>query len=625
MKRRLAWETGAKAAMLAFTVGVVLNLRIGVLEIWEQGYNTDEQLRLFTLVLRRAANDGLMFGVVFAVFCGLTALVATAAVRRRLAGWIAALSVPVAATLLVAALQIGLRENFASLFPAAYASAPGIQSHTVFWVFLPPLIRDTFLHNPSAYLGTTLMMIGVVCAVSLLTGIVAGAILAMMKIPPKQPGPPRWKWWLIPPQIALAVAALLAVPYSYAERAPERPDVVLISIDTVRADALGCYGATPSPTPGLDAFAHTATRYARAMAPSPWTIPSHAGLLTGLENHRHGAVTMDARLPDRLLTLAERLTMQGYEAGAVVNSFMLSPRYGFQQGFTTYQMAPSLSSEGIVDRAQAWLRERGDRPVFLFVHLFAPHWPYGEGDSGLAGEDAESFHEFVDTVLAADPSVQRAWRERYLGEVRDADQAVERLFQVLQRLDRWDNAWVIVASDHGEEWWDHGFLGHAVTLYDEVLHVPLLIKRPQQKTPEEVEQTVSLLDVPATLIGQMGLGDTREIDGVDLMTIEGVEREFHASTAIWGEQRFALIRGCGKGINAHVWRFGEYEGTRDDAYYDLCQDPAETDNRAAGEAGQALLADLWFFLTHVAPVDAESAPTPSPVVREKLRSLGYLE
>lgn len=623
MKAWSAVRCAGQAAGLYFSLGVAGGLLGGLGHVWAQGYAGQGHWRLAALALRQGVESGMLVGTSLALLAGCAALLTATWAQRNDAGWTAAVATLVMLAGLIFVLKTGFAARFAELFPAEYAADPGIAPETVFWVFLPPLVRQILLRNPAEHaLAVTLIALLTIGGATLI-GRVSGFFwrLARPSVKPKTSGR---RIWVLAPLIALAVVALLLNTPGKAASDQAHPDVILISIDTLRSDALGCYGADPSPTPRLDDFAKQAARYARAYAPSPWTIPSHAGLLTGWENQRHRAVTMDARLPAKALTLAERLAEAGYRTAAFVNSFMLSPRYGFGQGFDTYVMAPQVPGNEVVKQAETWLSKRGGEPVFLFLHLFDPHWPYGPQKGELAGAEAESFHEFVAAVLEGDDSLRQAWRERYLAEVRRADEAVGNFLEMLRNSDRWDNAWVIVTSDHGEEWWDHGFLGHAVTLYEEVLRVPLLVKKPGQKTGQLVDKMVSLLDVPATLRAQLALPGPDDMDGVDLA--QAVEnRETMASTAIWGERRFTLIRRCGKGITSHVWRFGRFEGERPDAYFDLCLDPAEQDNLAAGETGRQTLAELWSRAAAMGPLEVVGAPTPSPVVREKLRNLGYMQ
>jgi hypothetical protein len=349
---------------------------------------------------------------------GRFAFLATLLFRRPAAGWAAALATPAVCAGLAAVIRGGLAKHFASLFPDAYASAPGISPDTVFWIFLPPLVRDILTHDPWAHAGAIGLLLGLTLGASLSIGGITALIVRRRE---KDIAPSRFTWRLWGPILGVTAlaAAFLSWPPRHTRSDDNHPDVILVSIDTLRADAVGCYGRTPSPTPRLDRLAQTATLYRRTYAPAPWTIPSHGGLMTGLHNERHGAVTMDTRLPKTAVTLAERLAQEGYRTGAFVHSFMLSPRYGFGQGFQTYTMQPEVPSQEVATRAVDWLRGHPS-PVFLFLHVFDPHWPYGAADEGLSARMRQ-----VSTIssrpISKPEATRQAWRRRYEAEVRLAD------------------------------------------------------------------------------------------------------------------------------------------------------------------------------------------------------------
>lgn len=611
-----------KVAVIGLVAATAIGFFAGWREIAAQGYRALVWSRSARLTMSEMIGLAWSWGGLGALLMASNAFLAMLLFRRAAAGWTAGLATPAALAAIVAALRCGLAKNFASLFPGAYASAPGLAPDTVFWVFLPPLVREILARQPWRHASTIGVLLGLTLAFALACSGATALAARLRRKEIRETGFSRPFWGLLFGATAIA-AAIFGWPPGYVEPGRQHPDVILISIDTLRADAPGCYGRSPSPTPQLDRLAQTATRYMRVYAPAPWTIPSHAGLLTGLHNERHGAVTMDARLPKAAATLAERLAQKGYRTGAFVHSFMLSPRYGFGQGFQTYAMLPETDSADVAERAVDWLRERPS-PVFLFLHLFDPHWPYGAAGEGLPGEDAESFHAFVQANLGADEATRRAWRSRYEAEVRRADAAVGRLFDELEQSGRWNDAWIVVASDHGEEFWEHGFLGHAITLHEEALRVPLLVKWPGQDVPKTIERPVSLLDVPATLIGELSLPGPQALDGLPLSFDAGPRRDFYASSAIWGSPRSALIRGCGKAITAYSWRFGDFSGERPDEYYNLCRAGGETNGRLWPAEGRALLADLKALAAGLERLSGESATGVSDEQREKLRALGYL-
>jgi arylsulfatase A-like enzyme len=494
----------------------------------------------------------------------------------------------------------------------------------VFWLFLPPLIQQILMTDPGNHALTILALAAAVVGAAAAVGAVYAVVAHLWGRPPApSPRLVLSKTCVVTALAALFLCALFLRLPDAAKRDAAHPDVILVSLDTLRADSVGCYGATPSPTPSVDALAQQATRYARTYAPSPWTIPSHAGLLTGLANERHGATRMDSRLPKRLTTLAEWFAQAGYRTAGFVNSFLLSPRYGFGQGFRTYDMLPERPGQHVMDRAVAWLDRQAGAPVFLFVHLFDAHWPYGAPDDALPGGHAKSFHEFVDQALPLDEPARSRWRARYADDVRLADASLGALVQHLRASRRYDDAWVIVTSDHGEEFWEHGFLGHAVTLYDEVLRVPLVVKAPRQADAAVVDQSVSLLDAPATLLAQALRRQPNDMDGKPLPPATGAPHDIAASSHLWGGPRFALIRGCVKGITAYTWRFGAYGGAVPPQAFDVCADPTESVNRHGADEARTLETDLARQSGIVPPGNAEAA-TLSEAERARLKALGYI-
>ncbi len=622
---RAALWIGVRALGLALALGVLVGLAGGFYQGFLQVYAQQGYWRLMLLALRTGVQDGMLFGALLAELAALAAGLTVALTRREGAGWVAAVATMPVAAATVLVLRAGLASRFASLFPAAYASAPGISPDTVFWVFLPPLVRHIFAATPRGHALTIALLTAVVVGAASLIGFVFGWALNHRRPLAESPRDNHVFTWFAPPLAILAVAALLFTARPFVRADQSNPDVILISLDTIRADVLGAYGSAPSPSPVLDAFARRADRYARAYAPSSWTIPSHAGLLSGLVNHRHGAQTMDTRLPDHMFTLSERLAERGYDTGAFVNSFLLSPRYGFGQGFGEYVMDPESPGRRVVEQAAMWLAPRANRPVFLFVHLFDAHWPYGPANQKSPGDAGKSFHEFVEKTLNGNEQTRQYWRRRYRDSVTRADQAVGQLFAALRDSGRWDRAWVIVVSDHGEEWWDHGFLGHAVTLNEEVLRVPLLIKAPNQKAGRVFAEPVSLLDIVPTLTAVLGLPGPRGFDGRDLRRVAAGPRSIWAASAIWGEPRFALIRDCLKGITSFQWRFGRFGGERPESVFDVCADPGETQDLAKSESGLTLLTVLRAGVAAAHMADQAGAAVLSPEAKERLRSLGYLE
>jgi len=282
--------------------------------------------------------------------------------------------------------------------------------------------------------------------------------------------------------------------------------VLLITVDTLRADRVGVYGWANARTSALDRLARRGTRFTRAYATAPITLTSHATIITGRyppgHGARHNGMAMRADVP----TLAARFKHAGFETGAFVSAFPLERRFGLAGGFDTYDDELPRSAEGrplnerpgseTVAHALAWIGTRpADARLFVWVHLFEPHAPYG-----------------TPTPLAGRP---RNASERYDDDVATADQAIGRL------LDGWRDiagTLVVATADHGEAFGEHGEIGHSIFVYDTTLRVPLIIAGGHTPANAVVNAPVTLADLAPTIANWMGFG-TFDADGVDLRSV----------------------------------------------------------------------------------------------------------
>jgi arylsulfatase A-like enzyme/Flp pilus assembly protein TadD len=398
------------------------------------------------------------------------------------------------------------------------------------------------------------------------------------------------------------VVVLLGLALPSAAASPASRSVVLVTLDTTRADALGAYGAR-TPTPALDGLARRGVRYANAITASPLTLPAHASLLTGLEPPEHGVLDNGiAVLGSDLPTLASVLEKRGYSTAAFVASRVLDRRFGLARGFATYddRMAaentgeygyPERSAVAVTDAALAWLdRAPRARPFLLWVHYYDPHAPYqGDGDGDAA---------------------------RYAGEVAAVDRQVARL---LKALPTGAHAPIVAAvADHGEALGEHGERGHGLFLYGPVLHVPLIVAGPGLPAGRVVDGPVAsrrlaptlahLAGVPGTLPGDVlpGLGPATTPAAVYSETWLPATAYGWAPLRAWSEAR---------------WRY--VDAPRPELY-DLAADPGETRDRARAEPREAarLHRDLVARTESLRPRAAAMAPDPG--VGEAMRSLGYL-
>jgi arylsulfatase A-like enzyme len=350
--------------------------------------------------------------------------------------------------------------------------------------------------------------------------------------------------------------------------APPRGSVLVITLDTTRADRLGCYGDARAKTPNLDRIATEGTLFEHAYTPIPSTFPSHSTIFTGLYPRSHGvhdnAVYVLA--PERT-TLAERLHERGFATGAFVSAFVLDSQFGLDQGFDVYDdevdrplyagdaarvaataeaerkrweatLASAFQRRGDVttDHALAWLKERGRAPFFLWVHLFDAHQPYQppppfdrEFDPGYSGRmdgDARRFWQ-----ARAEGTLKRADVEHmqalYAGEIAFLDVQVGRLLDGLRAGGRLDDTLVVVVADHGEGLGEHQqIFEHNSELYEEAVRVPLLVRRPDASARgERVAALARTLDVAPTILEWLGLAVPSEMQGVSLLPFTDAAKE----------------------------------------------------------------------------------------------------
>jgi arylsulfatase A-like enzyme len=300
----------------------------------------------------------------------------------------------------------------------------------------------------------------------------------------------------------------------------EAPNVVMISLDTLRADHLGAYGYERPTSPNLDRFMQEGVLFERAFASSSWTIPAHASLFTGHHPLVHGAGGLRGfRLQGRFTTLAELARRHGYQTAAFTEGAAMAGQLGFYQGFEVYSNGPKESpppmttAEKTFSRATAWLESHGDLPFLLFVHTYEIHWPYrapapyaqrfaGEGVAVLRPAQATDI-DFLRGDL--DEGQKASIEAAYDAGIAYTDAVVGRFLDGLRREGLLANTIVLIFSDHGEAFWDHGGTMHGLSLYDEELHVPLSIRLPGEQPPRaRIERQVALADVFPTLVELLG-------------------------------------------------------------------------------------------------------------------------
>ena len=413
-----------------------------------------------------------------------------------------------------------------------------------------------------------------------------------------------------------------------------RPNVIVYLIDTLRADHLGCYGARPSVTPRIDAFAGESTLYEHAYAQSSWTKPSTASILTGRRPRAHTANHREDALPKEVPTLAEVLRDLGYEtAGRVVNANVSAP-FGFDRGFDTYELL--LHEDGIlgaradrlVDETIRWLGARNsNEPFFLYMHTTDPHDPYAT--TGFHGEGFGTV-AFMESLEDGRRKLNTEELERLIAaydeDVAFADAQFGRFIDWLKDERLYDESLIVLISDHGEEFADHGRWRHGKTLYREQLDVPLIIKWPGRAgAGERLGEPVQHIDLFPTIVDYLGGVPAVDLEGRSLWRL--AERE-----ASRGEEAvISYLSLDGREIESVIWRhrklvhYVAYDRPVP-AYqlFDLEHDRGEI--RSLTEDEERVAGFLTAYLRYRAP---KQVATPSRAVidddvERQLRALGYI-
>jgi arylsulfatase A-like enzyme len=440
----------------------------------------------------------------------------------------------------------------------------------------------------------------------------------------------------------LPVAGVFGDPILHDRRAYRgSKGVVLISIDTLRRDHLSLYGYPRRTTPGIDALGREAMVFEDAVSTSSWTLPAHASLMTSTVPSVHGATSSKVGLSPEWPGLPRLLADAGYFTQAMVTHVYLAKEYGFGEGFDRHRYFPETRAAEVTDQAIHFLEARGDSDFFLFLHYYDPHWhydppaPYDRAfDPTYQGEATGVWWDFKELgPESIDPRDLHHIRALYDGEILYTDRQVERLFQEMKRLEVFENALVVVTSDHGEEFLDHGQWEHQKTLYEEQLRIPLLVKLPNghagARGPRRVSGQVSLIDVAPTVLDTLGIPAPPSFEGRSLLVPRGGEAE---ETEAWaetehtidGSRKLALRRGA----SGRKSIFTLTQGDLRIELFDLERDPGETVRLDPGGSREALENRLAEYLAEsAARRRGKTLPGVElhPEDLERLRSLGYLK
>ncbi|MDJ0852804.1 MAG: sulfatase [Myxococcota bacterium] len=411
------------------------------------------------------------------------------------------------------------------------------------------------------------------------------------------------------------------------------PSFLLLSLDTTRADHLGCYGYARDTSPRLDRLAAEGVLFEHAVAPAPWTVPSHASLLTGLAVKRHRMHGFQQTLPRRIDTVATRLADAGWATAAFVN---FEPLRGMLGGFARTEVVPPEEggARDVFARARRWLASVQE-PFFLFLHVYDAHppfapaaeyaAPFAEPYDGPANGSAIQLQRYRRGRLDLGPDDARHLRNLYDGELRQLDAAVGAFLAGLREAGHLERTVVAVISDHGEEFHDHGSLGHGHTLHQELVRVPFLLAGPGLPAGVRIAEPVSLVDVAPTFLALAGAPPLPGADGVDLSPLWTDGRAPRRAAPIVSEADVWLGN---EGRNfRRALRSGPFTLHYDGAsaawsLYDLETDAKEEHDLASRRP--EVVERLRPLLEPYLPRKRVVAPPPPPEMVESLKALGYV-
>lgn len=421
--------------------------------------------------------------------------------------------------------------------------------------------------------------------------------------------------------------AILLLPSGCQQSKPRRPNILIITVDTLRADRLGCYGYPADLTPNVDALAKESIVFERAIAQVPLTWPSHAAIFTGTYPFHNGVQDFTGQpLSARFRTLAESLKANGYTTSAIVSSFVLDRSWGLARGFDSYDDAfageqflhkdlglVERRAEESVNHTISWLETHPNEPFFLWLHLYDPHSPYDPPE----------------------PFRSRFLKQPYEGEIAYADSQLGRLWAWLKQApdSLYDNTLIVFLSDHGESLGEHGEKEHGFFVYDSTVRVPLVVKPPRaaKLAAQRVAVAVESIQVGPTVLEMVGVEDPiqKQFQAGSLLSLMNGKPHGPARPA-YSESFYPANSFGWSPLRSVQTALYQYIEAPQQELYNLESDPTEKDNviEKNGSVSLRMRSELNQLLARY------PAPTPSPDagnasgrgtdVLEKLRSLGYV-
>jgi arylsulfatase A-like enzyme/uncharacterized membrane protein YbhN (UPF0104 family) len=626
---------GARMAAAAYTglgAGIIAGLLVGGIEtlvIAREGLGADHQV-LWYGPLSYALLLGLG-GLGMGLALGILPME-----RREIRGWTTSLALLVLGlgpALLIALFRLR-RDVFHEQMPPMPVLAGVLGAAAVIGIFL-------FFFGPRLFAGGLGRAFGAIPALILSVLVIGGGAVAGRALYPTAPLPPS------PAPVSAALA--------------DKPNLLLIVVDTLRADVLSCYGG-PVDTPNICGVAEQDGTIFTGFAHASWTKPSFASILTSTLPSTHNTMSKTSTLPPDIEMVSEVLQKHGYATGGIVANINLAPSFGFQQGYDEYSYlspdylfaAEESSSKlifyqigrkvglrlkpghrvtdyfqdaaAVTAVADDWLSRHKDSRWFLLLHYMDPHDPYFERPyNGKAVARVEAEHP--------DPSKAAYMRELYYGGVRFTDEYIGKVEAHLRGLGIWDDTMIVITADHGEEFMEHGGWWHGTTLYEEQIHVPLLVKWPKGKVgaPARVDDhPVRNIDIVPTLLTQAGAPIPAAMQGIDLAVPMAQRSEADRMAYAEEDHEGNVLRS----IRTSEWKLieanpGNPRGLPDVELFAIDSDPKETQNvapqNAAATAEMRQHAEAQRQLAASQAVEGGEQAKLTREECEKLRVLGYVQ
>jgi len=419
---------------------------------------------------------------------------------------------------------------------------------------------------------------------------------------------------------------------------PKGPNVVFVCIETLRSDHLGSYGYNRNTSPFIDQLAEESVIFERAYATSSWTLPSVHSMMTSLYQSSHGVINENHRLDPSFNTFAELMKNRGYQTSGFIAAPFLETFYGFNQGYDLYDESlsssehplshKSITSPELTKSVISWLRENHKRKFFLFLQFWDPHYDYIPPPPYDTQFDPDYSGDIDGTEIEGSQKINPRMNPRdlehllalYDGEIRWTDMHFGKIIEALRTMGLFEDTILVVVGDHGDEFLDHGGSTHKKTLYDEVIHVPLIIKIPRTRESPRITTAVSTVDILPTVLDLLKMKPPAAIDGTSLIGIlrgQETRRPEHVYSEL-APNLTASIGSQWKAIfNSDINTF---------ELFDVKNDPQERMNKivAPDKGGKDEINNLKNRLRRRVPFNAPRIEK-NEWLEKKLKSLGYIK